>query len=222
MHYWGDELHISIHTPAKGVTRCLDVEFLLRQFQSTLPRREWQCQESKRYGKYAISIHTPAKGVTHSPSRVFRDQVDFNPHSREGSDNISLHIRISHRTFQSTLPRREWHIRVYVSELGELFQSTLPRREWLIGYIAMAENEYISIHTPAKGVTKVRRNRNPCYAISIHTPAKGVTYLNIVNTDKTEFQSTLPRREWLRTVSYVHVSAYFNPHSREGSDSNFT
>ena len=62
MHYWGDELHISIHTPAKGVTdegkkfsqlakisihtpakgvtRCLDVEFLLRQFQSTLPRRE--------------------------------------------------------------------------------------------------------------------------------------------------------------------------------------
>ena len=76
-----------------------------------------------------ISIHTPAKGVTarceygrdvaldfnpHSregsdyivPKRI-RERADFNPHSREGSDEQSVHGKSLQAQFQSTLPRRE-------------------------------------------------------------------------------------------------------------------
>ena len=53
----------------------------------------------------------------------------------------------------------------------------------------------ISIHTPAKGVTLLGLEPGSLVKISIHTPAKGVT----VNKDDAyimlRFQSTLPRRE---------------------------
>ncbi|EEA82730.1 hypothetical protein CLONEX_01346 [[Clostridium] nexile DSM 1787] len=58
-------------------------------------------------------------------------------------------------------------------------------------------NIFISIHTPAKGVTEGQREIAAELGISIHTPAKGVTR-SVCETLKT--------------------SRYFNPHSREGSD----
>ena len=56
---------ISIHTPAKGVTKI---------------------KKLSKIGSF-ISIHTPAKGVIHRclHKRTFDD---FNPHSREGSDTL--------------------------------------------------------------------------------------------------------------------------------------
>ncbi len=36
-----------------------------------------------------ISIHTPAKGVTRPLHPKMDQEQDFNPHSREGSDNLS-------------------------------------------------------------------------------------------------------------------------------------
>ena len=77
------------------------------------------------------------------------------------------------------------------------FQSTLPRREWLDDFFANVYPLGISIHTPAKGVTKNINTGATGPTISIHTPAKGVT--NIF--DKRRF-----------------FGNYFNPHSREGSD----
>ncbi len=60
---------ISIHTPAKGVTLSI----------------------SGDYKRVLISIHTPAKGVTCITAYSGSIYADFNPHSREGSDdNIKL------------------------------------------------------------------------------------------------------------------------------------
>ena len=101
---------ISIHTPAKGVTNYLVSILLMKLFQSTLPRREWRIAKIYPSIEDMISIHTPAKGVTYQmfqPGRIFQFQstlprrewplksgravlntVYFNPHSREGSDNL--------------------------------------------------------------------------------------------------------------------------------------
>ena len=56
----------------------------------------------------------------------------------------------------------------------------------------------ISIHTPVKGVTPKVWQSPGISRISIHTPVKGVT---------------------LRTVIRALRRCYFNPHTREGCDS---
>ena len=76
---------ISIHTPAKGVTEVVAID-----------TTSWR-----------ISIHTPAKGVTASTPDLPTRMVNFNPHSREGSDQTPDSTLHTHRGFQSTLPRRE-------------------------------------------------------------------------------------------------------------------
>ena len=58
---------ISIHTPAKGVTRAASASFIA----------------------FGISIHTPAKGVTDSSVTFFPHVINFNPHPREGGDGIN-------------------------------------------------------------------------------------------------------------------------------------
>ena len=101
-------IRISIHTPAKGVT--------IRPIQMML------C--------IAISIHTPAKGVTKMFDGIKRLWKDFNPHSREGSDeNVCPNVR-SLRNFNP-------HSREGSDAGGRT-------------HLAVCT---ISIHTPAKGVT---------------------------------------------------------------------
>ena len=76
---------ISIHTPAKGVTN-----------NKFIYLRRWR-----------ISIHTPAKGVTDMIHGNRHDVDNFNPHSREGSDESGGEKKGDGFIFQSTLPRRE-------------------------------------------------------------------------------------------------------------------
>ena len=81
----------------------------------------------------------------------------------------------------------------------ESFQSTLPRRERLNLIVYSDALDAISIHAPAKGATLL-----PCG----------------VSLSRYRFQSTLPRRErQLLRRQVFHPSFYFNPRSREGSDS---
>ena len=54
--------------------------------------------------------------------------------------------------------------------------------------------------------------------ISIHAPAKGATFAVCYYDFALEFQSTLPRRERQRVISFRLCSTNFNPRSREGSD----
>ena len=100
------DLTISIHAPAKGATSFLRIPTCPFLFQSTLPRRE------RPYFINAMSF-----------------KFDFNPRSREGSDQKCFLRPCCLPRFQSTLPRRE---RLSVPRLScglQLFQSTLPRRE---------------------------------------------------------------------------------------------
>ena len=100
----------------------------------------------------------------------------------------------------------------------------------------------ISIHAPAKGATQHTRWKVRLIGISIHAPAKGATssssficamYIFQSTLPRRErpssglpgfppekFQSTLPRRERLMCPRPTGSSSiYFNPRSREGSDS---
>ncbi len=102
-----DFLKISIHTPAKGVTKVVT-----QLTNSGLNFNPHSREGSDIYPFNAclfavISIHTPAKGVTEDGIPGADGQDDFNPHSREGSDR-AVEIKSWQKTiFQSTLPRRE-------------------------------------------------------------------------------------------------------------------
>ena len=56
---------------------------------------------------FTISIHAPAKGATSNPLYFAKKEVNFNPRSREGSDDIYVVTNGFDEKFQSTLPRRE-------------------------------------------------------------------------------------------------------------------
>ena len=79
-----------------------------------------------------------------------------------------------------------------------IFQSTLPRRKWPPAHLHNKPGWKISIHTSAKEVTTVRQSES----------ASGI------------FQSTLPRRKWRRCPEWTWFFRNFNPHFREGSDTN--
>ena len=121
---------ISIHAPAKGATA-------LSQIFALYPM---------------ISIHAPAKGATRSSSSVFADCKDFNPRSREGSDeyynlyggrgsdfnprsregsDISPQLNTATRLDDFNPRSREGsdHVRCGLQPASGKFQSTLPRRE---------------------------------------------------------------------------------------------
>ena len=146
-----------------------------------------------------ISIHDPAKGATGSVLRCLTCRKDFNPRSREGSDTNDSGIRATSSKFQSTLPRRE---RRFTEEEARAIVA-------------------ISIHAPAKGATffistssllwdrfqstlprrerpKAEKVPLPPIPISIHAPAKGATNGTFIT---------------------IKTATYFNPRSREGSDS---
>ena len=187
------------------------------QFQSTLPRGE-----------------RPFRATRSAQMR------DFNPRSREGSDEWGQELTTIGTEFQSTLPRGErrqsW--RGWQRKGG--FQSTLPRGERQDSGVDTVEGLVISIHAPARGATvKVHGVYDPL-DISIHAPARGATQTRRMKLWdygfqstlprgerrcfkksyplRPGFQSTLPRGERPRSALPAARSLYFNPRSREGSD----
>ena len=121
---------------------------------------------------------------------------DFNPRSREGSDEHEYLFVAQEKLFQSTLPRRERH------KLDDRFPVS----------------EDISIHAPAKGATLSCSPVRSGEKISIHAPAKGATTYRSSHESGKRFQSTLPRRERPAAKYIFLMTIHFNPRSREGSD----
>ena len=103
---------ISIHAPAKGATASQWNDSTVRRyfnprsregsdapgcfhkiniyiFQSTLPRRERLCSVCVHCIPFTISIHAPAKGATVTLCVISWPPGNFNPRSREGSDDRS-------------------------------------------------------------------------------------------------------------------------------------
>ena len=121
---------------------------------------------------------------------------NFNPRSREGSDNKAGIMYICHLQFQSTLPRGERpNRRTQLFNWLDAFQSTLPRGErhfvLLFDFICYA----ISIHAPARGATANALVFPALRLISIHAPARGATKEIFCGVPVIPFQSTLPRGE---------------------------
>ena len=125
-------------------------------FQSTLPRRERHDYRGQLDDGTDFNPRSREGSDKESEVKKIRE-LHFNPRSREGSDacdkamylragDISIHAPAKGTTmikmladmflrFQSTLPRRERHIRTPSVFLQVRFQSTLPRRERLDGII---------------------------------------------------------------------------------------
>ena len=209
---------ISIHTPAKGVTFLsfgfppFAFDFNPHSRKGSDKRRScfWCRVEHfnphSRKGSdksvrlwliiFPISIHTPAKGVTPPYFKDLIFSMYFNPHSRKGSDVIDDSTGDIISQFQSTLPQREWLCSKFQKLILDLFQSTLPQREWPQAYFKTYNDAYVSIHTPAKGVT----------------------WFSLNSSIDFRFQSTLPQREWHESGKLISSQICFNPHSRKGSD----
>ena len=115
--------------------------------------------------------------------------------------------------FQSTLPRRKWQGWQTAPSLMILFQSTLPRRKWLSCQKNWYKNYTISIHTSAKEVTRPCNICKIFHCISIHTSAKEVTNICQKMKKTIIFQSTLPRRKWLRQEVYPLLSRIISIHT---------
>ena len=143
--------------------------------------------------------------------------INFNPHSREGSDYESyetfLLYQISIHTPAKGVTDARFHQEVPIA-----ISIHTPAKGVTSGFRIKAYKTLISIHTPAKGVTMLiylalmsllnfnphsREGSDPCLRcsdksslrISIHTPAKGVTSMPMLLLSLPPFQSTLPRRE---------------------------
>ena len=84
---WTADDKISIHAPAKGATEAGAASKNAAIFQSTLPRRERRLRRKNRQGDHDISIHAPAKGATVFSNNYLTFFCNFNPRSREGSDD---------------------------------------------------------------------------------------------------------------------------------------
>ena len=146
-----------------------------RLFQSTLPRGERPGCQIHGFYNILISIHAPARGATRSGSASGERLRNFNPRSREGSDD---------------------------KEAKEFYNSAIsihaPARGATRCWLSVLHSHPISIHAPARGATERtsdrtqgERNFNPRsregsddwlmygdgdpYDISIHAPARGAT-----------------------------------------------
>ena len=97
------------------------------------------------------------------------------------------------------------------------FQSTHPRRVWPFCTFAMC-SEYVSIHTPTQGVTIPCPVWRGCIIVSIHTPTQGVTTILSIMPRLILFQSTHPRRVWLKGGLEHERELRFNPHTHAGCD----
>ena len=164
-------------------------------FQSTLPRRERQGDKVVSSFKLQISIHAPAKGATNSEKTDKNLPWNFNPRSREGSDEFDSVYEFFKKAFQSTLPRRERPVSKKRIQIKAKFQSTLPRRERRAPRLTIPNQPQISIHAPAKGATVHARTlyKGHLFQSTLPRRERRDEYTRFLIRSK--FQSTLPRRE---------------------------
>ncbi len=170
-----------------------------------------------------------------------RASKDFNPRSREGSD-AGLGIKTIWTSISIHAPARGATFRCPAAAMPMLFQSTLPRGERpyhaadfiYFLYFNPRSREGSDHGRTCKGGWRDYFNPRSregsdsfplifriSHPISIHAPARGATtHQQIGKISVFIFQSTLPRGErptW--TLPAQSFRAYFNPRSREGSDS---
>ena len=122
-------------------------------FQSTHPRRVWLYMRKMVRVSTQVSIHTPTKGVTAEAICKHVMQYGFNPHTHEGCDKKTVaYIKNEWKVSIHTPTKGVTYNRQPTFQLT-LFQSTHPRRVWHIERCFQRSIILVSIHTPTKGVT---------------------------------------------------------------------
>ena len=127
-------------------------------------------------GLVVVSIHAPARGATFLPRSAYSTPSGFNPRTRTGCDSAA---RCSRWFAASFNPRTRTGCD-------------------LIPFALCRDNNFVSIHAPARGATRVVVGLRVHVLVSIHAPARGAT-------------SQSPTRSRLRCC--------FNPRTRTGCDS---
>ena len=98
----------------------------------------------------------------------------FIPHTHEGCDASYWSLWFLYRPFQSTHPRRVWHslliLRLKMISFNPHTHEGCDSAPHCIAFVFT-----VSIHTPTKGVTRLRKYIDKYFHFSIHTPTKGVT-----------------------------------------------
>ena len=141
----------------------------------------------------------PRRERPHAMLQVGVTSRNFNPRSREGSD------------------RKEW-LRNYKDwDFNPRSREGSDRKEWLRNYKDWDFNPRSREGSDCFFISSGRME-----FISIHAPAKGATFLLGIQINGRLFQSTLPRRERPGSRVIRPRWKYFNPRSREGSDSNIS
>ena len=145
------------------------------------------------------------------------------------------------KRFQSTLPREERRCIILDEAHYIKFQSTLPREERHYPAALHHPSGSISIHAPARGATNLLCHSSGSALFQSTLPREErLIFLPIGNEHKVFqstlpreerryrirnkahsllFQSTLPREERRTDYKITDTSKYFNPRSRERSDS---
>ena len=127
-------------------------------------------------------------------TRITLIMINFNPRSREGSDNIVVKIDEIQK-ISIHAPARGATKYSYAKTVAQAISIHAPARgatRFLYFNISSAE---ISIHAPARGATNLILESPTSSPISIHAPARGATAVDAVPLVDTQFQSTLPRGE---------------------------
>ena len=174
-----------------------------------------------------------------------RSIMHFNPRSHEGSDQTALIIARERWIFQSTLPRGERRLQIWVMKCSLRFQSTLPRGERQYFHFCSKMLKKISIHAPTRGATTFPGTFRSTYnyfnprshegsdttgkdiqidgQISIHAPTRGATEDELNFEFDMEISIHAPTRGATVSPGYLgSFPSYFNPRSHEGSDAGQT
>ncbi len=78
---------VSIHAPTQGATISSFTTWLvLKQFQSTRPRRARRHAPRRSRENFAVSIHAPTQGATIITGNAVQDVISFNPRAHAGRD----------------------------------------------------------------------------------------------------------------------------------------
>ena len=189
-------MFISIHAPTRGATFSPDS---VRDFVT-------------------ISIHAPTRGATSKIMQIWASQIDFNPRSHEGSDQMQLHrvlwwkISIHAPTRGATLTNQKCCF-IVKNFNPRSHEGSDPRP------LEVQHHLMISIHAPTRGATITALTYRSAQTISIHAPTRGAT----VRTDDTgysgcDFNPRSHEGSDGQRVAPTWWRSDFNPRSHEGSD----
>ena len=146
--------------------------------------------------------------------------MSFNPHTHAGCDLCNVNFQVYAVQFQSTHPRRVWHLPVMLLALLHSFNPHTHAGCDLRKHLFQKLGTYVSIHTPTQGVT-ASNNTGKAAITKFQSTHPRRVWLTSAGawSYQSMFQSTHPRRVWHPSRERPLDSLSFNPHTHAGCDS---